>query len=237
MFITLEGADFSGKTTMSLVIKEYFEKLGRSVILTQEPGGTALGSKLRKILTEEDVVADPIDVTTQILLFYAARIHHVNNVIIPALIHGNVVISDRFIDSSMVYQGLLYKHTDVIEQLVSIDKLKYLKVRPDYTFFYDIDFDTMLTRMKTRQGHNSLDLKYAALKEEPINCFKQHFYELNKQDYSSIKIIDACQDIEVVKEATIALASRCNTLHLSHVRNTTKDKQNTYIKKVLKALE
>lgn len=216
MFITIEGADFSGKTTMSNVIKDYFERMGQTVLLTREPGGTTIGGIIRKILTEEDVANDPLSVSTQILLFYAARIHHVNTVIIPALNSGKVVISDRFIDSTLVYQGLMYEHSDVIDSLTSIHKLRYLRERPDFTFYYDIDHSTLINRMKERSDHNSLDIKYAKLGETPLDCFKQHFYELSHSNRSAVKIINANESMNVVKDTTLQLIKKCHLQYTNH---------------------
>jgi dTMP kinase len=236
MFISLEGADYSGKTSMSLIMKEYFESMGKTVTLTKEPGGTAMGTKIREILINEDVINDPLEPTTQAMLLTAARVHHIKTVIIPALIHGHVVISDRFIDSTHVYQGLLFKKKEFIKQLLAIKEFNFLNVRPDYTFFFDINFDTMLERMNKRSDSNALDKKYAALKEAPIDCFKQHFYELNHKGYERIKIIDANQDMDTVKETVLAVSSRCHMLHTTYVHRTPIDQHQTYIKKVLKLI-
>jgi dTMP kinase len=204
MFITVEGPDFSGKTTQVGVMKNYFESLGRQVVVSKEPGGTDVGTKIREILVKEDYVNDPLSVSTQILLLLASRIHHVNKVILPALRQGKIVISDRYIDSTYVYQGLVYKHKDFIEKLLEIDKLNYLATRPDYTFFYDIDYDTSIKRANERGISNDLDSKYASLKEKPLNCFKEHFIGLDKTYPSRIKMIDGTGDIDTVKKCTTA---------------------------------
>lgn len=206
MFITVEGPDYSGKTTQVAVIKDYYESLGRTVTVTREPGGTEVGMKIREILVQEDAVNDPLSVTTQLLLLFAARVHHVDKVIIPALERGEIVISDRYIDSTYVYQGLMYNHSDLIKGLLGTDKLKHLSVRPDFTFYYDIDYETMLARMAARGVSNTWDEKYAKMKELPIDAFKHHFYTLNQKDPGAIKIIDGCQDIETVKESTVELS-------------------------------
>jgi dTMP kinase len=124
-------------------------------------------------LVNEDIDKDPIDIPTQLLLLYAGRIHHVRSVILPALARGAIVISDRYIDSSLVYQGLMYGHSDFIEKLVGIKEIQYLQTRPDYTFYFDIDYDTMVKRMANREEYNSLDEKYSRLKERPLDCFLQ----------------------------------------------------------------
>ena len=205
MFISVEGPDYIGKTTQVAIIKDYYESIGKTVTVTREPGGTEVGMKIREILVQEDSVNDPLSVTEQLLLLYTARLHHVDKVIIPALKRGEVVISDRYIDSTYVYQGLMYNHKGVIDKLLQVPTLKHLISRPDYTFYYDIDFDTMSARMAARGVSNKLDEKYAKLKELPIDAFKHHFYELNKKDPGAIKIIDGCQDIDTVKESTLTV--------------------------------
>ena len=94
MFISVEGADYSGKTTMCSVMADYFKSMNKEVLITREPGGTEMGTQIRSILVNEKVESDPIDIPTQILLLFAGRIHHINSVIIPALKEGKVVIRD-----------------------------------------------------------------------------------------------------------------------------------------------
>lgn len=205
MFISVEGPDYSGKTTQVGVIKDYYESLGKKVLVSKEPGGTEVGMKIREILVQEDIEKDPLSVTTQLLLLFAARVHHVDKVILPALQRGEVVVCDRYIDSTYAYQGLMYNHRHVIEKLLEVPKLKHLRVRPDYTFYYDIDFDTMMSRMAARGMGNSLDVKYAKLKDLPINAFRHHFDGLVKTIPESVKWVDGCTDIKSVSEATVGL--------------------------------
>lgn len=220
MFISVEGADYSGKSTMCEVIREYYTARGREVLVTREPGGTALGNGIRSILLNEDVKRDPLAVVTQVMLFYAARIHHINTVIVPALEAGKVVVSDRFMDSSLVYQGRVYGHSKFIESLVSIPEIAYLQVRPDYTIYFDIDYETMISRMNKRGDQNALDVKYAKLKELPLDCFKQHFYELQKSLGKRIQIIDSNGPIETVETATLSVCSEiANTMEKMLQRN------------------
>lgn len=231
MFISVEGPDYSGKTTQVSVIKDYYESLGKKVLVTREPGGTDVGMKIREILVQEDAVNDPLSVITQTLLLYAARVHHVDKVIIPALQRGEIVISDRYIDSTYVYQGLVYDHSDLINGLLSVDKLAYLSIRPDYTFYYDIDYETMVKRMHARGVSNKLDEKYAKLKEGPIDAFKGHFYELNKTAPERVKIVDGCQGISEVKESTLELSRAALEEFTTHTRVS----QDTYLENVLSA--
>jgi dTMP kinase len=100
MLITFEGIDGSGKSTQLQLLADELRKAGKKVLLTREPGGTALAENLRKVLLESNVSAQ-----AELLLFGAARAQHVAEVIKPALADGAIVLSDRFADSSLAYQG------------------------------------------------------------------------------------------------------------------------------------
>jgi len=132
MFITFEGIDGSGKSTQLELLAETFREAGRKVLLTREPGGTALAENLRKVLLESNVSAQ-----AELLLFGAARAQHVAEVIKPALDDGAIVLSDRFTDSSVAYQGgglkLPADFIDAMNQFACED------LRPDITFLLDID--------------------------------------------------------------------------------------------------
>lgn len=203
MFITVEGADYSGKTTQVGVIKDYYESLGRVVTVTREPGGTSVGMKIREILVGEDQ-DDPLSVTEQLLLLYAARSNHVDKVIIPALERGEIVVCDRYIDSTYVYQGLIHNHKEIIDSLLRVPTLSHLRTRSDYTFYYDIDYETMSTRMASRGVSNALDEKYARLGDLPIDAFRRHFHELAQERPGAIRVIDGRLGIGEVTEATVA---------------------------------
>ena len=103
LFITLEGTDGSGKTTQINRLKEYFSEKGYRVVCTREPGGTPIGEKIREIIIDKN--NSEMANITEALLYAAARAQLVNEVIEPVLKDGGVVISDRFLDSSLVYQG------------------------------------------------------------------------------------------------------------------------------------
>ena len=103
LFITLEGTDGSGKTTQINRLKEYFSERGYRVVCTREPGGTPIGEKIREIIIDKN--NSEMANITEALLYAAARAQLVNEVIEPVLKDGGVVISDRFLDSSLVYQG------------------------------------------------------------------------------------------------------------------------------------
>ena len=104
LFLTFEGPEASGKSSQILLLKKYLKKNNISFINTREPGGTKIAESLRKLILK---VKSDINIEEEILMLMAARSHHINNVILPALEKGKLVISDRFADSTFVYQGLV----------------------------------------------------------------------------------------------------------------------------------
>ena len=131
ILITMEGIDGSGKTTQARFLKNYFEKKGFNAVFTKEPGGTLLGKRVREILLTEEM--NPV---SEFLLFASDRREHVEKVILPALNAGNIIISDRFHDSSVAYQGY--------GRGVSLDFINYVhrkilgNLLPDITFIVDV---------------------------------------------------------------------------------------------------
>lgn len=134
IFITLEGPDGAGKTTQIENIRRYFEEKGKSVILTREPGGTKISEKLREIVLDRGngEMAD----TTEMMIYAAARAQHVAEKIAPALSRGEMVICDRFMDSSIAYQGY---GRSLGEQVRIVNEYAIAGIEPDVTFFMDID--------------------------------------------------------------------------------------------------
>ncbi len=130
IFITLEGIDGSGKSTQAQFLKRYFELEGFEVVLTKEPGGTALGEKIRNILLTEEMNA-----VSEFLLFASDRKEHVRKLIIPSLKKGRIVISDRFADSSLAYQG--YGRGVSLEFINSVHNTILDNLKPDITFLLD----------------------------------------------------------------------------------------------------
>lgn len=134
IFITLEGPDGAGKTTQIQMMKEYLESLGKTVLLTREPGGTGISEKLREILLDKEN-AEMSD-TTEMMIYAAARAQHVAERIRPALERGEVVICDRFVDSSVAYQGYGRGLGDAVQE---VNRYATAGLEPDRTFFMDLD--------------------------------------------------------------------------------------------------
>ncbi len=148
MFITFEGIDGSGKSTQAQLLADALRTDGHDVVLTREPGGSPGAEEIRRLVLEGD--PDRWSAETEILLFTAARRDHLERTIQPALAAGKIVISDRFADSTRMYQGL--SRGDL---RATVDKLHSLMIgrEPDLTFIIDIDPDLGLARAKGRRGH------------------------------------------------------------------------------------
>ena len=134
LFISIEGPDGSGKSTQVEYLKEYFASKRIPCIFTREPGGTDIGEKLRKIILDKE--NNEMCDMTEALLYAASRAQHVQELIRPALEQGKVVVCDRFLDSSIAYQGYGRKLGDPVRQ---INKYAVMGALPDMTFLIDID--------------------------------------------------------------------------------------------------
>ncbi|APR98378.1 dTMP kinase [Wolbachia endosymbiont of Folsomia candida] len=154
MFITFEGIDGSGKTTQSKMLADYFKQIHGedNVVLTREPGGTDFAEKIRGVLLKTDI--DPI---SELLLLVSMRYEHMKKLILPSLEIGKVVICDRFIDSTIAYQG--YGLSVDLELIRKLHKLLEIKL-PDITFILDIDVDVGLSRAQDKNKYEEMDVDF-----------------------------------------------------------------------------
>ena len=134
LFITIEGPDGSGKSTQVENIVKYFEDKGRTVVRTREPGGTPISEKLREILLDPE--NSEMSAVTEMMIYAAARAQHVSEKIRPAIEHGEIVVCDRFMDSSIAYQGYGRGLGSVVRD---VNMIAVEGLLPDITFFMDID--------------------------------------------------------------------------------------------------
>ena len=152
LFITFEGPEASGKSSQILLLQKYLKVNKKPFIITREPGGTKLAEKLRKLILSNKTNINNIE---EILLLMAARSNHINTIIKPNLKKGKVVISDRFADSTFVYQGFVNNF--------GISKAKKLHSNildnffPDFTFVFDLSVNEILKRLKKRKSKNKYD--------------------------------------------------------------------------------
>ena len=152
LFLTFEGPEASGKSSQILLLKKYLKKNNISFINTREPGGTKIAESLRKLILK---VKSDINIEEEILMLMAARSHHINNVIFPALEKGKVVISDRFADSTFVYQGYVNKFG--IKNAKNLHKNILNNFLPDKTFLFKLSTKLIISRIKKRKSKNKYD--------------------------------------------------------------------------------
>ena len=152
LFLTFEGPEASGKSSQILLLKKYLKKNNISFINTREPGGTKIAESLRKLILK---VKSDINIEEEILMLMAARSHHINNVILPALEKGKLVISDRFADSTFVYQGYVNKFG--IKNAKNLHKNILNNFLPDKTFLFKLSTKLIISRIKKRKSKNKYD--------------------------------------------------------------------------------
>ncbi|WP_428910307.1 dTMP kinase [Niallia sp. Krafla_26] len=156
-FITLEGVEGSGKSTLIQHLKDFIERKGIEVIVTREPGGIDISEQIRSVIL--DTRNTKMDGRTEALLYAAARRQHLVERIIPLLQEGKVVLCDRFIDSSLAYQG--YARGLGIDEVLTINEFAIGNFMPDLTLYMDLDPQIGLNRIRNNKGRevNRLDLE------------------------------------------------------------------------------
>src|ERR1700752_1588999 len=203
MFITLEGPEGSGKTSHIPYLVEYLREKGHTVFPTREPGGTSIGEQIREVIHDlKNVEMHP---RTETLLYQAARAQIVEQVIKPRLANGEIVISDRYYDSTIAYQG--YGHRQDLEQVRALVKYATGGLVPDLTVLLDLDIEVGLGRKKKDNEWNRLD----AYTVEFHQRVRAGYLEMGKQEQSRWVVVDAGKDgIDVQEELTNAIVGRLN---------------------------
>tara|TARA_B100001765_G_C19443779_1_gene311328 strand:+ start:76 stop:711 length:636 start_codon:yes stop_codon:yes gene_type:complete len=190
LFITIEGIECVGKSTNAKFISDLLNKKNIKTHVTREPGGTSLGEKIRQILLFEQ--NDSISPLGELLLLFAAREKHINEVIKPNLEQGKWVISDRFTDASFAYQGfgrgLDFDQVNQLKQIIQND------FDPDLTFLLDAPIDVIKSRRKL-----NLNDRFESEDREFFERVRQGYLELASVFEDRVKIIDATQPIEQVQ--------------------------------------
>jgi dTMP kinase len=193
-FITLEGGEGAGKSTQIARLKAWLETRGRSVLATREPGGSPGAEMIRKLLVEGPV--ERWDGTTEALLHFAARREHLRSTIWPALRRGTWVLSDRFADSTLAYQG--YGHgidRAVFEQLY---RLAVGDFRPDLTLILDLPVEQGLKRAESRRGSET---RYESLPADFHARVRTGFLEIAAREPKRCVVIDATGGIDATAQA------------------------------------
>jgi dTMP kinase len=200
-FITLEGPDGGGKTTQAGLLAKYIKQLGYEVILTREPGGTPLAEEIRRlILTPTEEALQPM---TEIFLYAASRAQHVHSLIQPGLAAGKVVICERFVDSSLAYQG--YGLGWDLELIRRINRLAVGEVMPDLTFLLDNDARLCLDRVTKRSDNVRTKVdRIEARGVEFQERVRRGYLELASREPRMIIINTSQKDIETVHQEMVA---------------------------------
>lgn len=191
LFISLEGIDGVGKSTQSDLLEQHLAGLGRTVLRTLEPGGTELGQEIRHLLLHRKGHVAP---RAEALLYAADRAHHVATKVLPALERGEVVITDRYLDSSVAYQGAGRELSE--QEVRSISMFAVQNLLPQLTILLDLDAaSAMARRAKTGQEPDRLERE----KVEFFEAVRQSFLSMAAAEPTRWLVVDANQSIEAMQ--------------------------------------
>lgn len=194
LFISLEGPDGSGKTLQMDLLEKALKEAGYSVVRSREPGGTPISEKIR------DLILDPankeMDARTEAYLYAASRAQHVAQLIRPALAEGKIVLLDRFVDSSMIYQGIARGLG--IDEIYELNRFAIAGLEPDVTFMVYIDYEEGLRRKKAQEGH-SLD-RLEKEKSDFHRMVNEGCLELARRYPHRIRLIDGARSVDEVHQ-------------------------------------
>ena len=199
VFISFEGIEGTGKSTQAKLLAEYLREKGHRVIQTMEPGGTRISLKIRELLLSLD--SREMDHVTELLLYNAARVQHIKEVIEPALERGEIVITDRFSDSTVAYQG--YARGLDLKLIDSLDVIATNKLRPDITILLDIDVETGLARNKALNKGDRLELEDISFHER----VRKGFIQIAAREPVRIKVVDCSESLAGVHQKVVKILS------------------------------
>ena len=195
LFISFEGIEGSGKSTQAKILYDFLKQKEYPVILTREPGGTAIGNDIRQILIDKK--NNQINPLTELMLNFASRIEHLQQVILPALKNKQIVITDRFYDSTLAYQG--FAMGVEIAKIEHIHQLTINSIQPDITFLCDMEVEVAFQRIKSRSDNN----RYEELSFDFHNKVRNGFLKIAQDNAGRIKIINANNDVSKVAEQIV----------------------------------
>lgn len=200
LFITFEGGEGSGKSTQISALKKRLEATGREVIETREPGGTPLGESIRHLL-QHDKAGEGMSAESELLLFSASRAQHVRELIAPALLAGKIVLCDRFLDSSAIYQGVA-RAID-LQQVKVINEFAVGQTKPDLTILIDLSPEVGLTRVRARNNG-----KFDRMEQESLEFFqsvRDGYLDLAAAEPERFSVLDGSQSVEELSESIGAI--------------------------------
>ena len=206
IFITFEGMDGSGKTTQMHRLAERLRSMGRTVMETVEPGGPPIAQKIRRILL--DSANRELSPTTEVLLYFASRAQNVDQWILPALERGEIVLSDRFTDSSLVYQGV--GRGLGIDTVNDLDRIACRGLKPDLTILVDVDAEASLARARAR---NEAEPHCETRMDDQSLDFHRKVYDayhaLAAAEPERVKLVDGRTDMDSIERAVWEVVRSC----------------------------
>jgi len=189
LFVCFEGGEGAGKSTQSLLLRQWLEERGHTVLLTFEPGDTGVGKALREIVL--DPATGELSHRTEALLYAADKAEHVDTVVLPALARGEVVITDRYVDSSLAYQGA--GRDLVLAEVEHVNRWATRDLRPHLTVVLDLEPQTGLGRFSERD-------RIEGESDEFHQRVRQGFLDLAARDPEHYLVLDARQPVEEIAE-------------------------------------
>lgn len=210
LFVTFEGGEGAGKSTQIRLLAEALRARGHTVVTTREPGGSPGAEALRHVLLSG--AAEPFGVRMEALLFAAARADHLDCVILPALSRGEIVLCDRFVDSSRVYQGV----TGNIEPplMAALERVSIGATMPDVTLVLDLPADVGLQRARRRAGALAESATPDRFEKEKLEIHekrRQGFLDIAAREPERCRVLDASFDVDhiardILSEVTLVIA-------------------------------
>lgn len=210
LFLTFEGLDGCGKTTQMRMLAERLRASGETVIETAEPGGTEIGGAIRRILL--DPANDHLSSTAEMLLYFAARAQNLDEIVRPATARGEIVLCDRWTDSTWAYQG--YGRELGVDVIRSLDRIACRGRQPDLTLWIDVDLETSLKRAKSRneetESADRMDDQSRAFYERVLRGYEA----LEAEEPGRVVRVDGRGDLETVAERVWRIFHDFRGLHV-----------------------
>jgi dTMP kinase len=197
VFISFEGIEGTGKSTQTHLLAGYLRRKGLHVVETAEPGGTPISLKIRELLLSVD--NKDMDAVTELLLYNAARVQHIRRVILPALERGDIVVTDRFSDSTTAYQG--YGRGINLELIETLDLISTGRMRADITILLDVDVTTGLKRNRKANKSDRLELEDISFHER----VRKGFIAIASKEKKRVKLIACSDGVDTVHDRVIEI--------------------------------
>lgn len=195
VFISFEGIEGSGKSSQARLLAQDLRSRGLSVVQTEEPGGTKIGLKIRELLLSLD--SREMTPLTELLLYNASRVQHLQEIILPALSRGDIVVTDRFSDSTVAYQG--YGRGIDLELIQSLDLLATGTVRPDMTLLLDVDVTTGLERNRGTGKDDRIEREEISFHEK----VRKGFLAIAAGSRERVRLIAASAGTDEVRDSVL----------------------------------